>query len=55
MTITAVTLNGTATSLTDAAMDGFRGSLRGELILSGNPAMRPRDRSGTATSTGVQP
>ena len=36
MTITAVTLNGTATSLTDAAMDGFRGSLRGELILSGS-------------------
>jgi FAD/FMN-containing dehydrogenase len=38
MTITAVTLNGTATSLTDAAMDGFRGSLRGELILSGDPS-----------------
>ena len=34
MTITAVTLNGTATSLTDAAMDGFRSSLRGELVLS---------------------
>src|SRR4249920_990599 len=36
MTITAVTLNGTATSLTDAAMDEFRGSLRGEVVLSGS-------------------
>ena len=31
MTITAVTLNGTATSLTDAAMDGFRSSVRGAM------------------------
>ena len=36
MTITAVTLNGTTTSLTDAAMDGFRSSIRGELVLSGS-------------------
>ncbi len=36
MTITAVTLEGTATTLTDAAVEGLRGSIRGELILSGN-------------------
>jgi hypothetical protein len=34
MTITAVTLNGAATILNDAATDGFRDSIRGELILT---------------------
>jgi FAD/FMN-containing dehydrogenase len=34
MTITAVTLNGTATNLSDADIDGFRSSIYGELILS---------------------
>ena len=34
MTITAVTLNGATTNLSDAATDEFRGSIRGEVILS---------------------
>jgi FAD/FMN-containing dehydrogenase len=34
MTITAVTLNGTATNLSDADIDGFRSSIYGELMLS---------------------
>src|ERR1700722_1831137 len=36
MAITAVTLNGSTTGLRDADVDGFRSSLRGELMLSGS-------------------
>ena len=36
MTITAVTLNGAATNLSDADVDAFRSSIRGELILGGS-------------------
>jgi len=35
MTIAAVTLNGAATNLSDADIDGLRGALRGELIARG--------------------
>ena len=35
MTITAVTLSGAATNLSDTAIDAFRSAVRGELILSG--------------------
>ncbi|HSZ87774.1 MAG TPA: FAD-dependent oxidoreductase, partial [Acetobacteraceae bacterium] len=36
MTITAVTLNGADSNLSDAAIDAFRSSIRGELILGGS-------------------
>jgi FAD/FMN-containing dehydrogenase len=36
MTITALTLNGTATNLTDADIDALRSTIRGELILKGS-------------------
>jgi FAD/FMN-containing dehydrogenase len=36
MTITAVTLDRAATNLSDAAIDGLRAGIRGELILSGD-------------------
>src|SRR6478735_4788478 len=38
MSITTVTLNGAATSVSDAAIDAFRGSIRGELVLSDSPS-----------------
>ena len=38
MSITTATLNGAATSVSDAAIDAFRGSIRGELVLSDSPS-----------------
>ena len=38
MSITTATLNGVASSVSDAAIDAFRGSIRGELVLSDSPS-----------------